>query len=87
MLTHYNALFILVAWYGWWGIWALLQPDRWQRLRTLFLCGAATVLLVSPIVPVALRQIPDYANPNLTIPTASDYLWQNWQAYLGGYAF
>lgn len=87
LLTHYNAVFILVAWYGWWGLWALVQPDRWPRLRTVFLCGIATALLVAPIIPIALRQIPDYANPNLTIPTIRDYLWQNWQAYLGGYAF
>jgi hypothetical protein len=87
LLTHYNVLFILVAWYSGWGLWALLRPDRWRRLRTILFCALATALLVAPIVPVALRQIPDYANPNLTIPTIGDYLWQNWQAYLGGYAF
>lgn len=87
LLTHYNVFFILVAWYGGWGLWALLRPDRWRRLRTILLCGLATALLIAPIIPIALRQIPDYANPNLTIPTLADYLWQNWQAYLGGYAF
>ncbi len=87
LLTHYNALFILVAWYGWWGITALLHPNRWQRLRAPLLCGIATILLFLPILPIALRQIPTYANPNLTIPTIGEYLQQNWQAYLGGYAF
>lgn len=87
LLTHYNALFILVAWYGWWGICALLRPDRWRQLRTLFACGLAMVVLLLPIIPIALRQIPTYANPNLVVPTIADYLRQNWQAYWGGYAF
>ncbi len=87
LYTHYNALFILVAWYGWWGSTALLAPDRWRRLRAPLFCGLATLLLLLPIVPIALRQIPTYANPNLTIPTLGDYLWQNWEAYVGGYAF
>jgi hypothetical protein len=87
LLTHYNAVFILVAWYGWWGIVALLQPKRWQALRTVLLCGVAMSLLVAPVLPIALRQIPKYANPNLGIPLLGDYLWQNWQAYLAGYAF
>ena len=87
LLTHYNAVFILVAWYGWWGIGALLQPKRWQALRTVLICGVAMSLLVAPVLPIALRQIPKYANPNLGIPLLGDYLWQNWQAYLAGYAF
>ncbi|MEZ4725835.1 MAG: glycosyltransferase family 39 protein [Caldilineaceae bacterium] len=87
LLTHYNAVFILVAWYGWWGLVALMQPNRWQALRTVLLCGVAMSLLVAPVLPIALRQIPKYANPNLGIPSLGDYLWQNWQAYLAGYAF
>ena len=87
LLTHYNAVFILVAWYGWWGMVALLQPKRWHALRTVIYCGIAMTLLVAPVFPIAMRQIPQYANPNLGIPTLSAYLWQNWQAYLGGYAF
>ncbi len=87
LLTHYNALFILVAWYAWWGTSVLLHPDRWQRLRAPLLCGITTILLFLPILPIALRQIPTYANPNLTVPSIGDYLQQNWQAYLGGYAF
>lgn len=87
LLTHYNALFILVAWYGWAGVWALLQPDRWRRLLTIVLCGLSMCLMVLPMLPIALRQIPDYANANLTVPSLIDYLWQNWQAYLAGYAY
>jgi hypothetical protein len=87
LLTHYNAVFIVAAWYVGWLVWALAQRDRWGALRTMLLCGVATVVLVAPIAPVALRQIPVYANPNLTVPTIAEYLSQNWQAYWGGYAF
>jgi len=87
LLTHYNAVFILVAWYVWWGAWCLWQPDRWRQLGVAFLCGLAMTVLVLPVAPIALRQIPGYENPNITIPTIGDYLWQNWQAYIGGYAF
>ncbi|MBK8046889.1 MAG: hypothetical protein IPK16_07060 [Anaerolineales bacterium] len=87
LLTHYNAVFILVAWYGWWGIWALIGPKRWQSLGVVVLSGLAMTLLASPILPIALRQLPEYENPNITIPSIGDYLQQNWQAYLGGYAF
>ncbi len=87
LLSHYNAIFILVAWYSWWGIVALMQPKRWAALRSVLLCGLAMSLLIAPILPIALRQIPGYANPNLGIPSLGDYLWQNWQAYVAGYAF
>lgn len=87
ILTHYNAIFVLVAWYGWWLVWALVQRERWRQVRALLFCGVATALLLTPMIPIALRQIPTYANPNLTVPTVGEYLSQNWKAYLGGYAF
>jgi hypothetical protein len=87
LLTHYNALFILAAWYLWWGGWALLQPQPWKRLRILLLCGLATSVLFAPMLRIALQQIAPYANPNLTVPTIVEYLVQSWRAYLGGYAF
>jgi mannosyltransferase len=87
LLTHYNAVFILVAWYLWWAAWALKRADRWPRLATLLICGVGMTLLVLPIAPIALRQIPVYENPNLVVPGISDYLVQNWQAYMAGYAY
>ncbi len=80
-------VFVLVAWYAWWAVWALLRPDRWRQLGVLVGCGLAMTLLVLPMAPIALRQIPDYENPNITIVSAAEYLRQNWQAYVGGYAF
>lgn len=87
LLTHYNTVFVLVAWFGWWGVWALWQRDRWRALGAVVAHGLLLALLVAPITPIALRQIPDYANPNIAIVTASEYLRQNAQAYLGGYAY
>ena len=87
LLTHYNMVFVLVAWYAWWAVWALLRTDRWRQIGVLAGCGLAMTLLVLPMAPIALRQIPDYANPNITIVSVAEYLRQNWQAYAGGYAF
>lgn len=86
LATHYNAVFILAAWYLCWGIVALTAPDRWRRLSVVFLSGLAMTILVLPLAPIALRQIPDYANPNLTVPTLAQYLAQNWRGFFGGYA-
>ncbi len=87
LLTHYNAVFVLVAWYAWWGVWALLQPERGRHLLSVVFHGVLMALLVAPVAPIALRQIPHYENPNIAIIHVGEYLWQNWQAYLGGYAF
>ncbi len=87
LLTHYNAVFVIVAWYLWWGGWSLLQPDRWRQVTTVFVSGLAMTVLILPIAPIALRQIPGYANPNLRIPTLVEYVSENARAYLGGYAF
>ena len=87
LLTHYNAVFVLVAWYGWWVVAALSLGDRARRLAELVLTGLLTALLFAPIVPVALRQLPTYANPNLTVPSVAAYVTQNVRGHLGGYAF
>ncbi|MFO7635375.1 MAG: glycosyltransferase family 39 protein [Caldilinea sp.] len=87
LLTHYNAVFVLVAWYAWWGVWSLTRPDRWRELGAVFAHGLLMSLLVLPIAPIALRQIPGYENPNIAVVGAGEYLRQNWHAYLGGYAY
>ncbi|MCS6827975.1 MAG: glycosyltransferase family 39 protein [Caldilinea sp.] len=87
LMTHYNVVFVLVAWWITWGVWAMAQSDRWRQLKAVFAHGLAMTLLFLPIAPIALRQIPDYQNPNITVVTLSEYLRQNWQAYLGGYAY
>lgn len=87
LITHYNVVFVLVAWYLWWSVLALLRPGRWRNLLAPLLTGLGTLLLFAPIAPIALRQIPTYANPNLGVPSVLDYLWQNVAGHMGGYAF
>jgi hypothetical protein len=87
LLTHYNAVFILAAWYAWWGVVILSSEGRLQRFIEFVLTGLLTALLFAPIIPLALRQIPTYSNPNLTVPGVGDYLLQNVRGHLGGYAF
>ena len=84
LLTHYAAVFALVVLWGWAVAWALLgvgqvgnlsyKPARWPRLRTVLQAGLLTALLCLPGLPVALRQIPSYRNPNLVVPPVGGYL-------------
>ena len=89
LITHYNAVFVVVAWYAWWGVLILTRKggERLRELGAAAATGITVTLLVLPVAPIAMRQIPGYANPNLVVPSVADYLWQNWQAYVGGYAF
>jgi mannosyltransferase len=87
LLTHYNALFVVAAWYAAWAVMVMFVRPRVHALRAVVLCGLGTAALVAPIAPIALRQIPNYANPNLVVPTLPEYLRQNWQAYWAGYAY
>ncbi len=87
LLTHYNVVFILVAWYSWWGVVSLTRRPRVRRLIELALTGLLTALFFAPILPVALRQIPTYANPDLTVPGVGDYITQNVRGHLAGYAY
>ncbi len=84
LLTHYAAVFVLVVLWGWALAWALLgvgqvanlsyKPARWPRLRAVLLAGLLTAVLCLPGLPVALRQIPSYRNPNLVVPRVGEYL-------------
>lgn len=83
MLTHYAAVFGLVALWGWAGLRVLRGgwPGLWRRVRTVLLAGALTALLCLPGLPVALRQIPSYRNPNLVVPPVGAYLTELAQVY------
>ncbi|MEX1019896.1 MAG: hypothetical protein WDZ49_09575 [Litorilinea sp.] len=86
LLVHYNMAFVLAAWHLWWLIWAAGQSARLRSVLENFGAGFAVLILASPILPIALRQIPTYANPNLIVPSVGQYLADNWRAYWGGYA-
>ena len=99
LLTHYSAIFILAAWGAWLLVWALrcddaayrastssrlacsVQRRRWLRLLA---AGLMAVALFLPVVPIALRQIPGYDNPNLTLPSLGGYLAQLYRAFTLG---
>jgi mannosyltransferase len=87
LLTHYNVLFVLVSWFTWWGIWALLRRNRWRAVGQVMGAGLLLTLFVLPAVPGALRQISVYTHPHLTIPTLEQYLVESWEGFLGGYAW
>ena len=84
LLGHYAAVLILVPWAIWLLAWALRGPDRPARLGTLAAVGLVALLLCLPALPVALRQIPGYENPNLNLPTVRAYLGQLAQAFTLG---
>ena len=86
LLAHYATALILATWALWLLAWALRGPDRLARLGTLALVGLATLLLCLPALLTAMRQIPGYQNPNLTLPGVGDYLGQLARAFtLGEY--
>ncbi len=84
LLTHYGTVLILAAWGLWLLAWALRGPERVVRLRTLALVGLVTFLLCLPALPIALRQISGYHNPNLNLPELPNYLSQLYHAYALG---
>jgi mannosyltransferase len=84
ILTHYSTVLILAAFGVWLLVWALRGPDRLARLRTLGLVALGAALLCLPALPIALRQIPGYHNPNLNLPELSTYLGQLYHAYTLG---
>ncbi len=97
LLTHYAAVFALVVLWGWAVGWALFgarmgdpgtggregRPyrGRWRRLRAVLLAGLLTAVLCLPGLPVALRQIPSYRNPNLVVPPVRGYLTELARVY------
>jgi hypothetical protein len=78
LYTHYFTLFLLlfenVAW-------------AWRHKRRLVIwlgVQAGVLLLFAPQLRLALRQVSDYANPNLSPPSLGYFLSHSWQAYTMG---
>ena len=87
LATHYGAAIVLATWAMWLLVWALVSPQRWRRLGTLVLVGLATLVLLAPLTPVMMRQIPGYTNANLQLPSLVAYLGDLARAFtLGEYA-
>lgn len=87
LLSHYATAVALAAWSLWLLVWALSGRRPWARLRVLLGAGLLVALICLPVVPIALRQIPGYDNPNLVLPGLGPYLSRLAQAFtLGEFA-
>lgn len=84
LLTHYAAAVALATWGLWLLIWALRGPQRTSRLTLLAGVAALIAALCLPVLPIALRQIPGYDNPNLLLPDLRQYAGQLAQAFTLG---
>lgn len=84
LATHYGAAIVLAAWAAWLLGWALAGPQRGRRLATLAATGVLTLLLLAPLAPVMLRQIPGYDNPNLQLPALGGYVSELARAFTQG---
>lgn len=84
LATHYGAAIVLATWAAWLLGWALAGPQRGRRLATLVATGALTLLLLAPLAPVMLRQIPGYDNPNLDLPALGSYAGELARAFTQG---
>lgn len=86
VLTHYSAVFVLVPWQLW-IVARAAAAARTHGPRLLFraiLAGMGMLVLFLPQVPIALRQIPGYRNPNLVVPSWGEYLVACMREYVLG---
>jgi len=92
VLVHYSTVFVLIALYLYAYLRLLQRPHPTSHpsspithpLARLTLAGLLSVILFLPQAPRAYQQIAPYGNPNLVVPTLSDYLTQLWHAYTLG---
>ncbi|MCS7220661.1 MAG: glycosyltransferase family 39 protein [Anaerolineae bacterium] len=66
----------------------MVGEGDWARgiriLTRAFLAGLGMIILFLPQAPIALRQIPTYRNPNLTVPSLGAYLLDCAREYVLG---
>jgi uncharacterized membrane protein len=82
LYTHYFTLFLLLFHNITWFLWAL------QNVRKRVFIWIATqigiLLLFTPQLLLALRQVTSYTNPNLSPPSLIEFILRTWQAYTVG---
>lgn len=85
-LTHYAAVFGLAALWAWAGAWVMAGGSKawWSRLRSLLTAALIMAALCLPVLPVTLRQMAGYRNPNLVVPSPAAYLTALAQVYTLG---
>ncbi len=86
LYTHYFSFFLLLFHNLAWLVWVLRPAPNKQRAVTWLLGQAGLLLLFSPQLILAGRQITSYTNPNLAAPSPLEFLSRSWQAYTVGLA-
>jgi len=87
LLTHYSALFVILAENLFVALDWLLRRAWWQDRFGLKRVGqwwgsqALAALIFLPQLPRALAQINPYRNPTLQVPTWQEYFGHCWQAF------
>jgi hypothetical protein len=88
LYTHYFTLFLLffhnLAWLVWLACYRQRHSVLKRDLLLWILTQLAMLVLFTPQLFLALRQITGYTNPNLTPPSLSDFILRTWQAYTVG---
>jgi 4-amino-4-deoxy-L-arabinose transferase-like glycosyltransferase len=81
LYTHYFTVFLLLFHNA---VWLAHMLRRRNRIALWLGSQLAVLLLFAPQLALALRQVADYANPNLLPPPLAEYLSRTWQAYTTG---
>ncbi|GAB4440648.1 MAG: hypothetical protein Kow0031_22610 [Anaerolineae bacterium] len=87
LYTHYFTIFLLLFHNVVWLVFSLTSysplptPKKWLAWLG---SQAAVLILFAPQLLLAVRQVSDYANPNLLPPTLTEFLGRSWQAYTAG---
>ncbi|NJN94880.1 MAG: hypothetical protein HC875_12665 [Anaerolineales bacterium] len=85
LYTHYFSIFLLIFHNLAWLVWTFRGGEnRATRFITWIVSQAGILLLFTPQLFLALRQITSYTNPNLIPPRLSDFILRTWQAYTTG---
>ncbi|MEM7028181.1 MAG: glycosyltransferase family 39 protein [Chloroflexota bacterium] len=90
LYTHYFTIFLLAfqnfVWLLWfWRDGVRAVPQDWRnRLGLWFGSQLAILILFTPQLNLALRQVTTYTNPNLNPPTWITFLTHSWHTYTLG---
>ncbi len=81
LYIHYFAIFLLLFQ----NLFYLFNlKSKIQNLKLWLFAQIAILILFAPQLRLATRQVSDYANPNLLLPTLSYFITHSWQAYTVG---
>lgn len=86
LYTHYFTIFLLLFHNAAWLVLIFRQNRSGPSNNLLQWIGSQTgiVLLFTPQLLLALRQVTGYTNPNLTPPSLTEFISRTWQAFTVG---